>query len=402
MRDYGRWRRLLREVELPAAVVDLDALDHNIDAIINAMRASDVTLRVATKSLRHVGLIRYVVERGAGRFKGLMTYSARETRFLGERGFDDFLIAYPFARPDEAAAVAEMVAGAKTVRVMVDSVDQLPLLEAAAAEHQVVMKVCIDIDCSLRLWGGQAHLGVRRSPIRSVEAALLLARAIADTPGLQLDALMAYEAQVAGIQDSSRTQAYLDPLKRLIKRKSLPLIRQRRQAISEALANDGFELTLFNGGGTGSLAWTSRDPSVTEVTAGSGFLCPHIFDGYRDLPLKPAAFFALAMVRRSDADHVTCAGGGYIASGPPGKDRLPLVHLPTGLTPLFDLEGFGEVQTPFKVASGAPHLALGDPVICRHAKAGELAERFERYHWIRGDEIVTTEPTYRGMGASFL
>jgi D-serine deaminase-like pyridoxal phosphate-dependent protein len=38
----------------------------------------------------------------------------------------------------------------------------------------------------------------------------------------------------------------------------------------------------------------------------------------------------------------------------------------------------------------------------RHAKAGELSERFDRVHLIRGGAIVDTVPTYRGEGKTFL
>jgi len=401
-RDYDGWRALLADVSLPAAIVDLDLVDRNIDALLASIAGSPVTLRPASKSIRHVGLLRHIMARGGERFAGLMTFSARECRFLAEHGFDDFLMGYPFARRDEADVLAELAERGVTARATVDSVEQLQVLSDAATARGVTIPLCIDIDCSWRPLGGRVHLGVRRSPIRSEDAALVLARAIADAPGLRLDALLAYEAQVAGMQDDNRIKPYLDPVKRFIKERSRPMVMQRRKAIRDALDSDGHPIAVFNGGGTGSVSWTSADPSVTEVTAGSGFLCPHTFDGFRGTRLHPAAFFALSVVRRSDVDHVTCAGGGYVASGPPAADRLPLVHLPKGLEPLVDMEGFGEVQTPFKVSAEAPRLQLGDPVICRHAKGGELAERFDHYLMVRGDAVVDRQPTYRGEGVTFM
>jgi D-serine deaminase-like pyridoxal phosphate-dependent protein len=145
---------------------------------------------------------------------------------------------------------------------------------------------------------------------------------------------------------------------------------------------------------------TSDDTSVTEVTAGSGFLDSHLFDHYRDLRLVPALFFALGVVRASDPDHVTCAGGGYVASGAAGPSRLPIVHAPAGLD-VVPIEGFGEVQTPLRRTADAPPLRLGDPVICRPAKAGELAERFARYLLVRGDRVVEVADTMRGAGQCF-
>ena len=80
-------------------------------------------------------------------------------------------------------------------------------------------------------------------------------------------------------------------------------------------------LTLVNGGGTGSLEVDSADPAVTEVTAGSGLFSPGLFDGYRAFTSRPAAWFALPVVRRPHPRIATAFGGGYIASGPAG--RLP-------------------------------------------------------------------------------
>ena len=65
------------------------------------------------------------------------------------------------------------------------------------------------------------------------------------------------------------------------------------------------------------------------------------------------------------------------------------------------MEGAGEVQTPL-LGERAGALAVGDRVWFRHAKAGELCERFNELHLVRGDEIVATVPTYRGEGEAFL
>jgi D-serine deaminase-like pyridoxal phosphate-dependent protein len=47
-------------------------------------------------------------------------------------------------------------------------------------------------------------------------------------------------------------------------------------------------------------------------------------------------------------------------------------------------------------------LDYGDPVVLRHAKAGELCRSFRELHLVRGDEVVETVPTYRGDGRCFL
>ena len=401
VRDYERWRRVLDGHRLPAAAVDLDAVDSNLALFRKAVADHEVTIRVATKSLRHPWLIRYVLEAAGADFRGLMTFSPHEALFLAEQGFDDFLMGYPVGRRVDADALAALAERGSRAIATVDGSEQLSVLSAAATASGTTIPVCIDVDVSWRPLRGKFHFGVRRSPVRSADDALQLARLVRDTPGLRLTSLLAYEAQVAGIREVNPTSRHLDPVRRLIKSRSLPVILDLRAQVAEALRSDGFEIGLVNGGGTGSVHWTRDDPHVTEVTVGSGFLCSHLFDGYHDVPLRPAAFFAIPVVRQSDGDYVTCAGGGYLASGPGAPDRAPAVHLPHGLTPL-GMEGFGEVQTPFKLSKDAPDLGLGDPVLCRHAKAGELAERFNSYLFVRGDEVVGVEPTYRGMGQCFM
>ena len=59
------------------------------------------------------------------------------------------------------------------------------------------------------------------------------------------------------------------------------------------------------------------------------------------------------------------------------------------------------MQTPLR-GPGAAALRVGDRVWLRHAKAGELCERFNELHLVRGDELVETVPTYRGEGEAFL
>src|SRR5262249_47295210 len=148
---------------------------------------------------------------------------------------------------------------------------------------------------------------------------------------------------------------------------------ERRAAMVETLSAVS-DLKIVNGGGTGSLHSTGRDPALTELAAGSGLYGPTLFDGYRDFKPEPAALFALPVVRRPATGIVTCFSGGYIAAGPAGKSRVPRPVWPEGLK-LVGTEGTGEVQTPLR-GRATRRLSLGDRVWFRHAKAGEVCERF--------------------------
>lgn len=398
---YADFRRALAGRSLPCAVVDLDAFDRNLTRHLAAL-PSGVPLRVATKSLRVVPLLRRLLDRGEGRLRGLMCYSLREAAALVDRGFDDLLVAYPhFSEPDLELYATLLSAGA-TVSLAVDSDEGVVRMSAVAARRGVDMLAVLCVDMSLRPAHGLLHLGVRRSPLHAVDDVLALADRIRALPALKLHGVLGYEAQVAGLGDESAFDSLLLRAgKRIVRAASMADIKARRTSISKRLSDRGFALAFVNGGGTGSLDLTGPENGVTEVTAGSGFYKPLLFDGYKSpfvKSLEPAAFFALEVTRKPSADRATCLGGGYIASGSAGPEKLPRPHLPEGLS-LIAAEGAGEVQTPLEGASG---LAIGDIVVFRHAKAGELMERFNEVTVIEDGRVSGTLPTYRGEGWSFL
>ena len=172
-------------------------------------------------------------------------------------------------------------------------------------------------------------------------------------------------------------------------------IAERRAAVVEALESV-VALEFVNGGGTGSVETTSAEPAVTEIAAGSGLYGPALFDGYRAFDVAPAAGFGVPVTRRPGPGCATVHGGGWVASGPPTRDRLPRPAWPEGLR-LDPDEGAGEVQTPL-LGAAADRLSLGDRVWFRHAKSGEPWERVDEVALVIGDAMIGSVPTYRGEG----
>ncbi len=398
-----RWEgfvRVLAEERLPAALVDLDALDRNVARLARAVEGSGKTLRVASKSVRHTGLLRRILAGGGDAFRGLMCFTLEEACFLFDQGFDDLLVAYPSVQRAALGQMAERVARGAVIRLMADSRAHLEAYARAGAEAGCAIEALLDVDAAYQALGGRLHLGVLRSPLRSAAAVGQLARASKALEGVTVVGLMAYEAQVAGLPDATPFSRALNPVRRVLKQVSIPQVASTRRAAVDALKRERVAVDVVNGGGTGSVGSTVSERCVTEVTAGSGFLCSHLFDYYRASELEPAAFFALEVSRIPEPGVVTCLGGGYVASGEPGWDRLPVPFAPAGLR-YVAMEGAGEVQTPLRVPDGVS-IAVGDPIVFRHAKAGELAERFDTYLLLRDGEVVAREPTYRGMGRCFL
>jgi D-serine deaminase-like pyridoxal phosphate-dependent protein len=380
---------LARQPATPTYVVDLDAFDQN--AVDLVRRANGKPIRVASKSLRVPALISRAL--AAPGFSGVLGYSLREALWLCEQGVsDDIVMGYPSVDSEALHQLTSSEAGLAAVTLMVDDLRHLDLVDAIRASSAPV-RVAIDVDAGLRV--GPAHLGPRRSPLHEVADVVELAQAIASREGFVLVGVMTYEGQVAGVPDQVPRHRVRSAAVRRIKSASVAQLHERRSAIASAL-DEVAKLEFWNAGGSGSLESSAADPVVTEVTAGSGLLVPGLFDHYRSFDPLPAAYFGLRVVRRPSSDVATVAGGGLVASGPPGPDRSPVPWAPPGLR-LTALEGAGEVQTPL-TGPAASALLVGQLVWFRHAKAGEVAEHVAVAHLLAGSEICDIVPTYRGDG----
>lgn len=384
MGDFERYGRLTAELEPPFAVVDLAAFRRNADDLVR--RAGGTPIRIASKSVRCRALIAAALQRPG--FHGVMSYALPEALWLARNGVDDILMGYPTVHRAALRELAADAEAASRITLMIDDFEQLSFIKAAIGAGGERIQVCLDVDASLRIFG--QHLGVRRSPLRTPEQVIELARKIAEDDAFALVGVMFYEAQIAGLPDTS-------PAVRWVKRRSAAELSERRGAVVDAVKQVA-PLRLVNSGGTGSIEVSSSDPAVTEVTAGSGLYGPTLFDRYDVFQPEHAVAYALGVVRRPTPRIATLFGGGYVASGPAKKSRLPSPSWPLGLS-LLGTEGAGEVQTPVQGES-ARGLRIGDRVWMRYAKAGEMLERFEVLHAIDGNEL-TELVSYRGEGKNF-
>ena len=394
-RDYAYYRSVFRDHPMPFAFLDRDLLDANIRLI--ASRAGGKRIRIASKSVRSVAVLRHILASDAC-FQGIMCFTASEAVFLVQQGFDDLLMGYPIFHEHAIALIAKATLAGAHITLMVDSVAHIDQIERVAQAHGVRLPVCIELDMSLNLPG--LRFGVWRSPIHTAEQAQPVIQRIRTAKAVYLDGIMGYEAQVAGLGDKLPGAFVKNAVVRRLKQRSIHEVAARRAALVALIAASGISLRFVNGGGTGSLATTRTEPHVTEITVGSGFYAPGLFDHYRDFRYQPAAGYAIEIVRQPSPGRYTCLGGGYIASGAVGLEKQPTVYLPTGAR-LEALEGAGEVQTPIRYA-GPVALHLGDPIFLRHSKAGELCERFTQLLVVANGAVVDTFTTYRGDGKCFL
>jgi D-serine deaminase-like pyridoxal phosphate-dependent protein len=386
MNTYLSFKKALVNVGVPVLFLDLEAFEKNLAWIKD--HAGEKKIRIATKSIRSKDILKRILDTDPI-FQGLMTYDLREALWLRQEGFKDILMGYPTVDEESLVLLAKRPG---EITLMVDLPEHLTYLEQIASSHNSSFSICVDIDLSMDLPG--LRFGVYRSRNSTLGRLRDFISVLKKCPHLKLTGLMGYEAQIAGVMDKESL------LIRWLKKFSLKQFPKRRFEMVELLRKEGFSLSLVNGGGTGSLLTTRLEDQVTEITIGSGIYSPVLFDHYKDFKLSPSLFFSLPIVRLPEKNIYTCLGGGYIASGSTDKIKMPTPYLPQGAK-LLTNEGAGEVQTPV-LYKGEIKLGLGDPVIMRHAKAGEVCERFERMILIKNQSIVGEALTYRGEGQTFV
>ena len=394
---YQYYNQLFKNEQLPLCYCNLDLLNENIQAIAKRAEGKNKTIRVATKSVRSTFVLQHILKSNPI-YKGLMCYSGNEALWLIEKGFDDLLLGYPIVNKEEIRKICQQTKAGKKIIIMVDSEEHLLLINSIAKEENIVQPLCIDIDMSTDFPG--IHFGVLRSPITTVQKGKELIDCFDKYDNISLSALMGYEAQIAGLGEKNPANGIKNFVIPFLKKKSIVDYTKRRQELVEYIKQKKHPITIVNAGGTGSIESSKLENWVTEITVGSGFYSPALFDYYNQFKHQPAVGFALQIVRKPKPDFYTCLGGGYIASGTIGIDKQPTPYLPIGIK-LTENEGTGEVQTPFEY-SGSEKINLGDTILFRHSKAGELCERFNELHLISDGKIIEKVPTYRGDGKCFL
>ena len=308
-RSYEELERIFAGVDAPFAFVDLDAMWSNAREML--ARAAGTPIRVASKSVRCRSLLGAILDQPG--FSGLMTFTLPESLWLHRHGFDDLLVAYPTADRSAIAELARLDSEHRPI-LMVDSTEQLDYIEAAIGTGGGAqpgggpttpvrpIRVCLELDTGWWPLGGRLKVGAKRSPVRTPAQAQALAREVVARPRFELAAVMGYEAHIAGVGDRPLGRRLQGPLIRAMKRRSAAELAERRAAVVAAV-REVAPVPIVNGGGTGSIHTTRGEEVITEITAGSGFFAPLLFDRYSDFTLTPAAMFAMPVVAPPERQH---------------------------------------------------------------------------------------------------
>ena len=228
--QHARLEAATQHLDAPVAVVDLEAFDANAADLVR--RAAGMPVRVASKSVRCRALLRRAL--GPAGFAGVLAFTVAEALWLAEE-HEDVVVGYPSAERAALAPAGRRPGGRRAGDADDRQRRGARAVTSAPPTVAAPLRVCLDLDASLRLAGGRVHLGTRRSPRAHAADAVALARAVAASRRCGWSGLLAYEGQVAGLADRGANPVRAAAVRR-VKAASVVELAERRGAVVAAVA----------------------------------------------------------------------------------------------------------------------------------------------------------------------
>ncbi len=232
----------LSEIDTPSLLIHLDAFERNLDRLAADVCDAPVALRPHAKAHKCPDVARAQMDRGA---VGLCCAKVGEAEAMVDGGVADVLVTNEVvSRPklDRLAALAKQA----RIGVCVDSPETVAPLSAAATGAGAEIRVLVEVD-----------VGQNRCGVEPGEAAVPLARAIDEAPGLRFGGLQAYHGAAQHIREyAGREEAIAGTVAGV-------------ERALEALERAGFACETVTGAGTGTYPFEMASGVYTELQAGS-------------------------------------------------------------------------------------------------------------------------------------
>lgn len=235
--------RTATELDTPTLLVDLDALEHNIQAFAKFASQRGLLWRPHCKAVRCAEIALRMIQAGAC---GVTCAKVSQAAALADGGVRDILIANEVVGAQKIAALVELARRA-VVCVAVDDAANLRDISAAAARGGARVAVLVDVDC------GMGRCGV---PWEDTETIVGLCRLAAALPGVSLRGLMGYDGHTQSGDATARRDA--------------DAFAQRLSGVRAAVEAAGVAVGVVSGGGSGNYCRAAQLGAISELQAGGG------------------------------------------------------------------------------------------------------------------------------------
>jgi D-serine deaminase-like pyridoxal phosphate-dependent protein len=351
-----------RDLNTPALIVEVDALERNIAAMAAFAARTGLALRPHAKTHKSVEIARRQIAAGA---VGVCCAKLGEAEALAGGGIENILITSPVVGP---AGVERLAVLARSARGLMAAVDHPHAVDALAA-CGAPLTLIVDIDP-----------GIHRTGVADGAAALSLARRIADAPSLTF----------AGVQFYCGSQQHIEAF--AARREAIVERTDYLRQIVRDLTGAGLAPTIVTGGGTGTHVIDAELGVFTELQVGSYVFMDRQY-GDCDLTGDGAAPFETALMvdsRVISANHAFMAtvDAGFKAFATEAGAPPILAGAGAGAAYHFMGDEHGCVIPP----SGEAPPGLGEVVTFAAPHCDPTVNLYEAYHAVKGDTLVGVWP----------
>ena len=290
----------LEDVDTPALVVDLDALEGNIARMAEAVKGGAVRLRPHAKSHKCAEIARRQIAAGA---VGVCSQKVSEAEALVAGGVADVLVTNEIVGARKVARLARLAREAK-VGVLADDAGNVAELDAAARAERVRLDVLVEID-----------VGAHRCGIEPGAPALALAKAIAGCRNLRFAGLHAYQGAAQHVRSTSERAA------------AIAAAAEKARMTKALIESEGLACETVTGAGTGTFLLESGSRVFNEIQPGSYVFMDADYNRNaweEGWPRFEQSLFVLATVMSVPASDRAVVDAGLKASSV--DSGMPLVH----------------------------------------------------------------------------
>jgi D-serine deaminase-like pyridoxal phosphate-dependent protein len=288
------------DLDTPALVLELDALERNVSRMAETFRAAGVGWRPHTKAIKIPTLAHKLIAAGA---LGITCAKLGEAEVMADAGIRDILIANQIVGAPKIARLVEL-AKRSDVIVAVDSLANVQALDAAAVAAGVTLRVVVEVD-----------LGMHRAGVQPGAATVELGCQIHACPGLRLAGVFGWEGHTVKIADPSAKQAAIGA--------AIQLLTETADACRAA----GLPIDVVSCGGTGTYQYTAQLPGITELQAGGGIFCDVYYHDAMGVDHEYALTILATVTSRPTPTRIICDAGKKTMSGDSALPR-PVLDTP--------------------------------------------------------------------------
>jgi 3-hydroxy-D-aspartate aldolase len=371
-RDLGPNARLIGEprsrqaLATPALILDLDAFEHNVKAMARLCKRNGVALRPHAKTHKSIEMARRQIAAGA---IGISVATIREAAVMVKAGLPGVLLTTPVVGAVKLDILCDLAGKSEGFMAAVDNLANLRELEAALEKRRKRLAVLVDID-----------IGMKRTGVPDVAAALALIRRVRDSRVLTWAGLQCYSGGVQHIASlANRERVYGRQLQHLTR-------------LLDGIDKAGLIPGIISGGGTGTFDIDRRAGLFTECQCGSYAVMDSEYEEVQLFSARPhpfeAALYVQCMVVSNNHRAWATIDGGFKCFSMDGPIPRPARGAPPGAVYQFFGDEFGKIKFARKTDS----LKLGSKIEFFAPHCDPTVNLHDFYHCVRGNVLVDIWP----------